>query len=93
MNYSRFGKREGKKSYIEVTKSLSNTPTQKKKHILLILIVRLGPIQVPLKAYNSLLEFMKLSMFIGCLGGIPKKARFLTGIYKDDISYLDPHYV
>jgi hypothetical protein len=36
---------------------------------------------------------MKLPMFIGCLGGIPNKARFLTGIYDDKISYLDPHYV
>jgi len=30
---------------------------------------------------------------LGCLGGIPKKARFLTGKAGDKISYLDPHYV
>lgn len=27
------------------------------------------------------------------MGGVPKKARFLTGRQLDRISYLDPHYV
>lgn len=36
---------------------------------------------------------MQLTMFCGCLGGVPRKARFLTGICGDKISYLDPHYV
>ena len=36
---------------------------------------------------------MKLASFSGCLGGTPKKARYLTGRYGEEISYLDPHYV
>lgn len=27
------------------------------------------------------------------MGGVPAKARFLTGKQSDRISYLDPHYV
>jgi hypothetical protein len=36
---------------------------------------------------------MQTPIFAGCLGGIPKKARFLTGCHEGKLSYLDPHYV
>jgi len=36
---------------------------------------------------------MELSIFSGCLGGVPRKARFLTGKCGERISYLDPHHV
>jgi hypothetical protein len=36
---------------------------------------------------------MSLPIFNGCLGGLPQKARFLTGRLQDKISYMDPHYV
>ena len=36
---------------------------------------------------------MKKPIFIGCMGGVPKKARFLTGCNDSMISYLDPHHV
>ena len=40
-----------------------------------------------------MLSLMELPIFSGCIGGIPRKARFLTGKNNDKISYLDPHYV
>jgi hypothetical protein len=36
---------------------------------------------------------MELPIFSGCLGGVPTKARFLTGRYGEKLSYLDPHHV
>lgn len=30
---------------------------------------------------------------LGCLGGKPGQARFLTGRLNESLSYLDPHYV
>jgi hypothetical protein len=36
---------------------------------------------------------MELPTFSSCLGGVPEKARFITGKYDDQIFYFDPHYV
>ena len=36
---------------------------------------------------------MELPIFAGCLGGVPKQARFLTGRVGEELCYLDPHYV
>lgn len=36
---------------------------------------------------------MELPIFMGCIGGVPGKARFLSGKHGSKISYLDPHLV
>jgi len=64
-----------------------------KNEVLLIVTTKLGQEIAREDAYSMLLELMKLPSFSGCLGGTPRKARYLTGRYGNDISYLDPHYV
>lgn len=49
------------------------------KHVLLIVTAKLGNGKIGKEQFSSLLRIMQLPIFSGCLGGIPKKARFLTG--------------
>jgi cysteine protease ATG4 len=60
---------------------------------MLIVTTRLGGRVIGKQNFNALLELMSLPVFNGCLGGMPEKARFLTGRHEERISYLDPHYV
>lgn len=45
------------------------------------------------KEEQHLLNLMELASFSSCLGGVPDKARFITGKYGDHLFYLDPHLV
>lgn len=60
---------------------------------MVVITTRLGGRTVSKEKFKLLLDLMSLPIFSGCLGGIPEKARFLTGRYEEMISYLDPHYV
>lgn len=61
--------------------------------MLIIITAQLGNKEVTEKNYGYLLEVMTWPWTVGCLGGRPKQARFLTGRNADKLSYLDPHYV
>lgn len=77
-----------------ITKKISlQNSTSHQKHVLLIVTTRMGHYKVGKKEQECLLKLMSLPIFNGCMGGVPAKARFLTGRQLDRISYLDPHYV
>jgi len=41
----------------------------------------------------SVISIMKLSGFLGVLGGRPGRAHFIMGTTQSNFIYLDPHYV
>ena len=54
---------------------------------------RLGLNKINKEYFFPILEFFKCPLNVGIIGGRPNKALYFVGTQKNELIYLDPHYV
>lgn len=58
-----------------------------------MILVRIGMHEPQAEMIQSVLSLMRLTSFVGILGGKPGKAYYILGTSKNRFIYLDPHCV
>ena len=60
---------------------------------MIIILLRIGMTSPQPEMLQSVIEIMKLSAFMGILGGKPGLAHYIVGFTDKSFIYLDPHCV
>ena len=60
---------------------------------MIIILIRIGMTTPQVEMLQSVIKIMKLSAFMGILGGKPGLAHYIVGFTEKSFVYLDPHCV